>query len=163
MANIITASFLPCMPSVVESADLVRIKRAYEKPALSDGVRVLVEPVWPRGLGKESARIDLWFPALAPSESLTKWFSHGVPSALLRKYFTELKTPQATADLEQLYNLLLREKIITLLYADDDGELNGAVLLKELLDGNRKPPNGTGPAKAAAAGGRARAARRPRK
>ena len=80
-----------------------------------------------------------------------------------RKYFTELKTPQATAALEQIYNLILQEKTITLLYAGDDAAMNGAVLLKELLDGHRKPPNGTGPAKAAAAGGRVRAVRKPRK
>ncbi len=154
------------MPAFPNDESLIRIKRAYEKPALSDGARVLVERDWPRGLGRDAARLDLWLPALAPSETLVKWFSHpGMMSALQRKYFNELKTPKATEALEQVYEYLLREKPVTLLYGGDNAELNGAVLLKNLLEGHRMPPNSTGPAKAAAAGGRvaARAARRPRR
>ncbi len=154
------------MPPSTQDDSLVRIKRAYDKPALSDGARVLVEATWPRGLGRDAARLDLWLPALAPSETLVKWFSHpGMISALQRKYFNELKTPQATQALEQIYEFLLREKPVTLLYAGDNAQVNGAVLLKDLLEGHRMPPNTTGPAKAAAAGGRvaARAARRPRR
>ena len=151
--------------SQIHDDDEIKVKRAYDKPALSDGVRVLVESAWPRGLSKESSRLDLWLPALAPSPTLSKWFSHpGLASSLMRKYFAELSTPQATAGLELLYDYLAREKTITLLYAGDDAELNAATLLKGLLQGERKPPNNTGPAKAAATGGRARAAmRRPRK
>jgi uncharacterized protein YeaO (DUF488 family) len=155
------------MPPSAEDDSLIRIKRAFDKPALSDGVRVLVEAAWPRGLGKEAARVDHWLPALAPSATLAKWFKHraaGMMTALERKYFAELRTPQATEAMEQIYNYLLREKAITLLYAGDDAEMNSATLLKNLLEGHRKPPNGTGPAKAAAASGRVRAAmRRPRK
>src|SRR5438128_7631092 len=147
------------MSPAAENDDLVRVKRAYDKPALSDGVRVLVEAKWPRGLAKEAARVDMWLPALAPSETLVKWFAHpGMLSALQRKYFTELKTPQATEALEHVYNYLLKEKTVKLLYGGNDPVLNGAMLLKDLLDGHRKPPNNTGPAKAAAAAG-ARAAR----
>jgi len=155
------------MPASAQDDSQVRIKRAYDKPALSDGVRILVESAWPRGLGKDAARLDHWFPALAPSETLTKWLknrSAGMMTALERKYFVELRTPAATEAMEQIYNYLLGDKTITLLYANDAAELSGALLLKNLLDGHRKPPNGTGPAKAAAASGRARAvARRPRK
>jgi uncharacterized protein YeaO (DUF488 family) len=155
------------MSPSVENDSLIRIKRAHERPALSDGVRVLVEAAWPRGLGKEAARVDHWFPALAPSATLAKWLknsSGGMMTALERKYFAELRTPQATEAMEQIYNCLLREKTITLLHVGDDAEVNSATLLKNLLEGHRKPPNGTGPAKAAAAGGRVRAAmRRPRK
>jgi uncharacterized protein YeaO (DUF488 family) len=155
------------MPPYTENDSLIRVKRAYDKPSLNDGVRVLVEATWPRGLGKEAARLDHWFPALAPSATLAKWLKHqalGMITALERKYFAELRTPAATEAMEQIYNYLLREKPITLLYAGDDAEINGAVLLKNLLEGHRKPPNGTGPAKAAAAGGRVRAAaRRPRR
>lgn len=153
------------MPPSAKDDSLIRIKRAYDKPALSDGARVLVEREWPRGLGRDAARLDLWLPALAPSETLVKWFSHaGMMSALQRKYFNELKTPQATRALEQIYEFMLREKPVSLLYAGDNAELNGAVLLKNLLEGHRMPPNSTGPAKAAAAGGRARAmARRPQR
>jgi uncharacterized protein YeaO (DUF488 family) len=153
------------MPSAAESSELVRVKRAYDKPALSDGVRVLVELAWPRGLGKEAARLDMWTPELAPSATLAKWFTHaGMMTALQRKYCAELRTPQATAALEKIYNLLLREKTVTLLYAGEDPLTNGAALLKSVLEGDRKPPDGTGPAKAAAASGQVRAAaRRPRK
>ena len=153
------------MSPAAESDSLIRVKRAYDRPALSDGLRILVESKWPRGLAKDASRIDMWLPALAPSETLVKWFSHpGMLSALQRKYFNELKTPQATEGLEQIYNHLLQEETLTLLYAGDDPVLNGAMLLKDLLDGHRMPPNNTGPAKAAAAGGRARTvARRPRR
>jgi uncharacterized protein YeaO (DUF488 family) len=155
------------MPPTSKDDSLIRIKRAYAKPALSDGVRVLVESAWPRGLGKEAARVDHWFPELAPSATLTKWLKHraeGMMTALERKYFAELRTPKATEAMEQLYNYLLREKTITLLHAAEEAEWSGAVLLKNLLDGHRKPPSNTGPAKAAAAVGRARAvARRPRR
>src|SRR3954470_19983631 len=126
------------MSPVSTSDSLIRVKRAYDKPALSDGLRLLIESKWPRGLAKDASRIDLWLPALAPSETLVKWFSHpGMLSALQRKYFSELKTPQATQALEQIYNYLLQDKIITLLYAGDDPVLNGAMLLKDLLDGQR--------------------------
>lgn len=155
------------MSPSIEDDSLIRVKRAYDKPALSDGVRILVESTWPRGLGKDAARLDHWFPALAPSATLAKWFKHqsqGMMTALERKYFTELRTPVATEAMEQIYNYLLREKSITLLYASDEPEFSGAMLLKNLLEGHRKPPNGTGPAKAAVASGRASAvARRPRR
>lgn len=155
------------MPSKfqIHDDDEIKVKRAYDKPALSDGVRVLVEAQWPRGLSKEASRLDLWLPALAPSPTLAKWFQNpGLATSLQRKYFAELNTPQAAAGLELLYDYMMRDKTITLLYAGDDPELNAATLLKGLLEGQRKPPNNTGPAKAAAAGGRARAAmRRPRK
>src|SRR4051812_7567194 len=112
------------MPPSTEDDSLVRVKRAYDKPALSDGVRVLVEASWPRGLGKEAARLDRWFPQLAPSATLAKWFKHQSASmaALERKYFAELRTPAATEAMEQIYNYLLREKTITLLYAGDEAE-----------------------------------------
>src|SRR5947207_3149850 len=145
------------MPSDFHPA-AIHVKSAYEKPALSDGVRILVEAKCPEDLDRDAARIDLWLPALAASESLAKWLTqHKLAGALERKYFNELKTPKATAALEQIYNHLLQDKTVTLLYAVEDEVLNNAVLLKGLLDGNRKPPNGTGPAKAAAAGGRVRA------
>ena len=152
------------MPPSTEDDSLIRVKRAYDKPALSDGLRVLVERAWPRGLGKEAARLDLWLPELAPSETLQKWFTHGTMTALQRKYCAELRTPQATVALEKIYDHLLKEQTVTLLYAGDNAEINGATLLQAVLEGERKPPNGTGPAKAAAASGRVRAvARRPRR
>ena len=130
----------------------VEIKRAYDKPSLSDGRRVLVDRLWPRGIKKENARIDHWLKALAPSDGLRKWFHSSANWAIFKKrYFKELSTPQASADLETLYGLLSNHEQVTLIYASKNSERNNAVALKELLDGMKKPPSSSGPAKAMAA------------
>ena len=137
------------------------IKRAYEKPSLSDGQRVLVDRLWPRGVKKKQAKIHHWLKNLAPSDELRQWF-HASPNWLVfkKRYFKELSTPEATAELESLYELINHHKQITLIYASKDSEHNNAVALKELLEGMKKPPSSSGPAKAAAASGRI-AKRRP--
>lgn len=134
----------------------VRIKRAYEKPTGSDGERVLVDRLWPRGLKKEQARIDHWLKNLAPSDTLRKWF-HSSENWLVfkKRYFKELCTPEASQDLTLLYQLMDTRKQVTLVYASKNAEHNNAVALKELLDGSKKPPSSSGPAKAAAVPGRA--------
>lgn len=139
----------------------VEIKRAYEKPALADGQRVLVDRLWPRGVKKESARIDHWLRNLAPSDALRKWFHLSANWPVFKKrYFKELSIPEASADLETLYSLTNHHHRLTLVYASRDVEHNNAVALKELLEGMKKPPSSSGPAKAAAAPARA-ARRRP--
>jgi len=139
----------------------VALKRAYEKPSLSDGQRVLVDRLWPRGIKKEQGRIDHWLRDLAPSDTLRKWFHGNGNWALFKKrYFKELSTPQASAELEILYKLISEHSKVTLVYASKDAERNNAVALKELLEGMKKPPSSSGPAKAAAASGRI-AKRRP--
>jgi uncharacterized protein YeaO (DUF488 family) len=140
---------------------MVALKRAYEKPARKDGVRVLVERLWPRGVKKEDARIDHWLKDLAPSTTLRKWF-HARPSMwrqFRELYLKELRTASALVALEQLYALADTGKPVTLVFASRDTEHNSAVVLKELLDGMRKPPTSSGPEKAAAAPMRARAKR----
>jgi len=134
----------------------VRIKRAYEKPTVSDGERVLVDRLWPRGLKKDQARIDHWLKNLAPSDTLRKWF-HSSENWLVfkKRYFKELCTPEAGQDLMQLYQLMDTRKQVTLVYSSKNAEHNNAVALKELLDGSKKPPSSSGPAKAAAVPGRA--------
>ena len=138
----------------------VAIKRAYEKPSLSDGQRVLVDRLWPRGVKKEQARIHHWLKNLAPSDALRQWF-HGSANwpVFKKRYFRELATPEAAADLESLYELKDHNQV-TLIYASKDSQHNNAMALKELLEGMRKPPSSSGPAKAAAASGRI-AKRRP--
>jgi uncharacterized protein YeaO (DUF488 family) len=127
----------------------VEIKRAYDKPSLSDGQRVLVDRLWPRGIKKEKARIDHWLKELAPSDGLRKWFHSTANWAIFKKrYFKELSTPQASADLETLYGILFEYDRVTLVYASKDSERNNAVALKELLDGMKKPPSSSGPARA---------------
>ena len=139
----------------------VTIKRAYEKASLSDGERVLVDRLWPRGVKKARAKIDHWLKNLAPSDALRKWFhSSGNWPVFKKRYFKELSTDEATADLETLYQLIDEHKQVTLIYGSADAEHNNAVALKELLDGTKKPPSSSGPAKAAAASGRI-AKRRP--
>jgi uncharacterized protein YeaO (DUF488 family) len=129
----------------------VELKRAYEKPSLSDGVRVLVDRLWPRGIKKEKARIDHWLKNLAPSNTLRKWYHSSDNWQLFKKrYFKELSTPEASDDLQTLYNLINQQDRVTLIYASKDSERNNAVALKELLEGMKKPPSSSGPAKAVA-------------
>ena len=129
----------------------VEIKRAYDKPSLSDGRRVLVDRLWPRGIKKEAARIDHWLKNLAPSDTLRKWYHLSDNWILFKKrYFKELSTPEASADLQTLYSLLNDHNRVTLIYSSRNVERNNAVALKELLDGMKKPPSSSGPAKAMA-------------
>ena len=136
----------------------IELKRVYEKSSASDGKRVLVDRLWPRGLSKSEAKIDLWLRDLAPSGQLRKWFNHRPEyfAVFRKRYFKELASPAAAAALEQLYSLARRSKSVTLVYAAKDEEHNNALVLKELLEGMKKPPSNSGPARAAAA----RAARR---
>ena len=139
----------------------VEIKRAYDKPSLSDGQRVLVDRLWPRGMKKEGSRIDRWLKNLAPSEGLRKWFHSSANWVVFKKrYFKELCSPEASEALNTLYQLMSEHGRATLVYASKDTEHNNAVALKEVLEGMRKPPSSTGPARAAATSGRI-AKRRP--
>ena len=129
----------------------LRTKRAYEAAAPDDGTRVLVDRLWPRGIKKENARIDHWLKNLAPSEGLRKWFHSSANWIIFKKrYFKELSTPEASADLQALYGLLNEHEHVTLIYASKDEERNNAVALKELLDGMKKPPSSSGSARAVA-------------
>jgi uncharacterized protein YeaO (DUF488 family) len=126
-----------------------RVKRVYEKPEPGDGKRVLVDRLWPRGLKKEDAGVDAWLRGIAPSNELRKWF-HLHPeqwAAFRRRYLKELGSPEAGSGLEELYRLADHHKI-TLLFASRNEEHNNAVVLRDILNGMRKPPTGTGPAAA---------------
>jgi len=125
----------------------VSIKRVYEPADRSDGARVLVDRLWPRGLTKEKAAIDEWLRDLAPSNELRRWY-HARPSeweAFRKKYLKELSQPQQQEALHHLYDLAHQKERLTLLFASKNESLNNAVVLKELLEGKRKPPTGTGP------------------
>ena len=126
----------------------VKVKRVYESPAKSDGVRVLVDRLWPRGLSKEAAAIHEWLRDLAPSDDLRHWF-HAYPTAwatFRKRYMKELGRPEANQALEKLYRLAKKPGGVSLLYASRNVEHNNAVALKELIQGSPKPPTGTGPA-----------------
>lgn len=141
----------------------VVIKRAYDKPSVSDGVRVLVDRLWPRGLTKEKAGIDHWLRDLAPSDKLRKWY-HARPTLwqqFRKRYLQELGSPAASRALEELYVVASASKTTTLVYSSKNDEHNNAVVLRDLLQGMRKPPSSSGPSRAAAGGRVRRSARRP--
>ncbi len=113
----------------------LRIKRVYEPPETADGVRILVDRLWPRGLSREHARIDLWLKEIAPSDALRRRF-HRDPSAWGRfkiAYYAELEEPPAQSALHALLDRLSREPV-TLLFAARDETCNNAVALKEWLE-----------------------------
>lgn len=140
----------------------VAIKRVYETPARPDGTRVLVDRLWPRGMAKERAAVEEWLRELAPSDELRQWF-HARPDHwpdFRKKYLKELAQPACQDGLRRLYELAHKKKRLTLLFASKDEIHNNAQILKELLDGMRKPPRGTGPGAAFGARNRKAAVRR---
>ena len=124
----------------------IAVKRVYEPASPADGVRVLVDRLWPRGLRKEEAAVKIWLRDLAPSKELRVWF-HANPEAwrLFRKrYLKELVRPAASAAVEKLHELAEAKRKVTLLYASKNQEHNNALVLKDLLEGERKPPSSVG-------------------
>ena len=116
----------------------IRLKRAYEDPARSDGPRVLVDRIWPRGVSKEDADIAHWLKGLAPSTELRKWFGHDPEKwpEFRQGYLEELTSEDAGEDLQTLKKLLEEHDRITLVFAAKDTEHNNAVALREfVLDG----------------------------
>jgi len=111
----------------------IRLKRIYEAPAGNDGFRVLVDRVWPRGMSKEDAHIDLWLKDIAPSTELRKWFAHDVAKwpEFQKRYRHELKSQE-----EALHDLMKQagKKPLTLLYGARDEKHNQAVVLKAALE-----------------------------
>lgn len=125
----------------------IATKRVYEAAGRADGTRILVDRLWPRGLTKEVAALDEWLRDLAPSHELRRWY-HARPdywTAFRKKYMQELAQPDAENALRHLYQLAHKKKRLTLLFASKNEIRNNATVLKELLDGMRKPPTGTGP------------------
>lgn len=111
----------------------IQLKRAYETPTRSDGQRVLVERLWPRGLTKAKASIDLWLKDIAPSPELRKWYSHEVDkwSEFRKRYTSELRAnTDAVANLRRL----AKQGTVTLIYAARDEEHNSALVLKQHLE-----------------------------
>ena len=124
----------------------VTVKRVYEAVSAADGVRVLVDRLWPRGLTKEHAAVKLWLREIAPSNELRQWF-HANPEGwnLFRKrYLKELASAEGSAAVEKLHHLAEGKRPVTLLYASRNEQRNNATVLKELLEGMRKPPSSVG-------------------
>ena len=124
----------------------VVVKRVYEAVAPADGVRVLVDRLWPRGLKKEDAALKFWLRELAPSDELRHWF-HANPDGwrmFRRRYLKELVNEEAAAAVQKLHHLAEGKRRLTLLYASRNEQHNNAIVLKELLEGMKKPPSSTG-------------------
>ncbi len=115
----------------------VRLKRAYDPPSDDDGVRVLVDRLWPRGLRKSAAAIDYWMKDVAPSTELRRWFGHepGRWSEFRRRYRFELsRKPEVVSELEEL----ARKGPVTLVFAARDTLHNEAVVLRDVLTRRRQ-------------------------
>lgn len=112
---------------------MVRIKRVYEKPEAKDGWRVLVDRLWPRGMKKEAARVDLWMKDVAPSDALRKTFCHDVKKwpDFQKKYRTELKNKKEL--LAELKKMEKEHGTLTLVFGARDEEHNQAMVLAQVL------------------------------
>jgi uncharacterized protein YeaO (DUF488 family) len=112
----------------------VTLKRVYEKPSVSDGKRILVDRLWPRGLTKEKAKVDVWLKEIAPSTELRKWFNHEPSKWLEFKKRYRVEMHNNTEILSSLKDYLESGKV-TIVYGAKDEEHNEAVVIKEYFDG----------------------------
>ena len=115
---------------------IIKLKRVYEQPENDDGFRVLVDRLWPRGISKEKAKLDLWLKDIAPSTELRKWFGHETDKwkEFQKRYIGELEQ-----NLEAVN--ILRDKArtdtVSLIYAARDEEHNEAIVIRDLLMNNK--------------------------
>ncbi len=116
---------------------MIHLKRVYEQPSKQDGIRILVERLWPRGLTKERAGVDLWLKEVAPSPELRKWFGHDPAKweQFQKRYWKELEEKdEAVRELKQKG----KQGTVTLVYAARDEDHNGALALKRFLEGRKR-------------------------
>jgi uncharacterized protein YeaO (DUF488 family) len=116
---------------------MIKLKRAYEPASKGDGLRNLVERLWPRGVSKQKARIDLWLKPLAPGTELRRWHGHDPARwpQFRKRYQAELK---GQGDVLALLKYVTEERTVTFVYAASDEGRNSAVVLKELLERGKK-------------------------
>jgi uncharacterized protein YeaO (DUF488 family) len=112
----------------------IHIKRIYEPPTASDGTRILVDRLWPRGVARDEARIDTWIRDVAPSDALRRWYSHDPEKwpEFRARYIAELKHNPAVVELQDMAS---KSKTLTLLFAAKDSLRNNAAVLQEFLRG----------------------------
>jgi uncharacterized protein YeaO (DUF488 family) len=112
------------------------IKRIYEKPASTDGMRILVDRLWPRGISKDAAALDLWSKEIAPTPELRTWFHHREDrfADFKKRYLLELRSNPVVPDVVKA----IGKRKATLLYGAKDAAINHAVVLAGYLDGYRK-------------------------
>jgi uncharacterized protein YeaO (DUF488 family) len=116
---------------------MIRIKRVYEEPAKDDGYRILVDRLWPRGLTKERAKVDLWMKEIAPSDALRKWFGHEAEKwvEFAKRYRVELRKKKDL--LKEVKRLEREHGTVTLAYGRNDEKQNQAVLIAAALKGKK--------------------------
>jgi uncharacterized protein YeaO (DUF488 family) len=112
---------------------MIRLKKIHDKPSEKDGIRILVDRLWPRGLSKEKAQLDIWLKEVAPSDDLRKWFSHDPDkwNGFKERYFKELD--QKEAYVNQIIQMSEKNNV-TLLYATKDENFSNAVVLNEYIE-----------------------------
>jgi len=116
---------------------MIKIKRIYDAPTPDDGIRILVDRLWPRGVSKEKAKVDLWLREIAPSNELRKWYGHDPKkwAEFRKRYFSNLDTKR------ELVNQIVqktKEGDVTLLYSSKEEKINNAVALKEYIEKQKK-------------------------
>ena len=116
---------------------MIQLKRVYEEPSSKDGVRILVDRLWPRGLTKERAAVDLWLKDVAPSTELRKWFGHD-PAKWKEFQVRYRKELREQKDILQQLKQKSSGHTVTLVYGARDEEHNEALVLKKLLDGRKR-------------------------
>lgn len=121
---------------------IVLCKRVYELPSEDDGLRVLVDRLWPRGLSKERAQVDVWLKEIGPSTELRQWFDHKPErfEEFSSQYYIELRHNQAV---QSLMDLVLDRAVVTLLYAAHDVTHNHAKVLVEYLQHGKSYSDGS--------------------
>ncbi|WP_122646803.1 DUF488 domain-containing protein [Enterococcus mediterraneensis] len=115
---------------------MIKLKRIYEEAEDTDGYRVLVDRLWPRGIKKTDAALDSWLKEIAPSTDLRKWYAHDPEKFpdFKEKYLAELAQRPASEAVDELRNIIQKHDIVTLIYSAKTQTKNQAVVLKEYLD-----------------------------
>ena len=113
---------------------MFRLKRIYEKAEKGDGFRILVDKLWPRGVTKEGAKIDMWLKEIAPSDRLRKWFGHdtGKWERFRKSYLSELE--KKGVSIGKIKDIEKVKKTVTLVFSASDEMHNNAVVLKQCLE-----------------------------
>jgi len=112
---------------------MIKIKRIYEKYSSDDGFRILIDRLWPRGVSKANAYVDLWLREIAPTDHLREWFSHDLKKwkSFKKKYKEELNENKSSLD--KIRDLQKEHKTITLVFSAKDEQHNNAIVLGEVL------------------------------
>ena len=116
---------------------MIQLKRVYEKPSRKDGVRILVDRLWPRGLTKERAAVNLWLKDVAPSSELRKWFGHD-PAKWKEFQVRYRKELREKKDALKLLKQKSEDRTVTLVYGARDEQHNEAVVLRKIVEGRTR-------------------------